>query len=445
VPNWSFANRVSLLRFGLAGATLGTTWACADSFRAIGPSPSVAEQRADDLFGAFAARFSGVERTPKYEAARLRLAQSALVPSRIFGDTSVWSSQPSANQRILLVQGGLRNAHYQLEARPSFSAISRPSDSRHSILLERVGDGAFRWETRVEFGVGTLTADDAATILSTLLRSAEGRGDRDLQVDYRGAFPRAASAFGRGFSIDSLRAVPAAGGTTNVTLMVGFHPDGMRAAFPALAGYLDKYLRPAKYHFTLGDLSSAPMFDIVGADRKLTIRYRLLRGRLVSLSGPPRPMPDTLQLRADATVKVKMFTVGFHDLVTDFVISRTPRERAWTITGQREPKWDLPLAVEHLLRAPLRRPFEGQGAMFRIGIRDSTGGQTVLTRRGRLAVQESKIMRFIGSLVSHATNELADRVELERDRFLQEAFAALQEDVGALAVRWADMENATER
>jgi hypothetical protein len=437
-----------LFRLCLSGAatlTLGSAWACADSFRSIGPSPAVAEQRAGGLFEAFATRFSTVERSPKYNAARLRLAQSALVPSRIFGDTSVWSVQPAPNQRTLLVQGGFRNAHYQLDARPSLGAIARPGDSRHSILLERLGESAFRWETRVEFGIGTLTAEDAATILSTLLRSAEGRADRDLRVDYRGAFPRAAGAFGRGFSIDSLRAVPSASGTTSVTLVVGFHPDQMRAAFPTLAGYLDKYLRPAKYHFTLTDRRSVTMFDVVGADRKLTISYRLQRGRLVSLHGPPLPLPDTLQLHADASVKVKIFTVGFHNLVTDFAITRTPRERAWTIVGQREPEWDLPLAAEHFLRAPLRRPFEGTGAMFRLGVRDSAGGQTVLTRNGRLAVQESKIMRFIGSLVSHATNELADRVELERDRFLREAFVALQEDVGALAVRWADMENATER
>jgi hypothetical protein len=219
----------------------------------------------------------------------------------------------------------------------------------------------------------------------------------------------------------------------------------MRAAFPALAGYLDKYLRPAKYRFTLTDRSSVPMLDIVGADRMVTIKYRLQHGKLVSLSGPPRPLPDSLQLHADASVKVKMFTVGFHKLVSEFTISRSPRERAWTIVSQHEPDWDLPLATEHLIRTPLRRPFEGQGAMFKIGVRDSVGGQTILLRQARLSVQESAIMRFMGALASHATNELADRVELERDRFLCEAFAALREDVGALAVRWADTENATER
>jgi hypothetical protein len=448
VPNWSFLSRFTrrqslILASGLA--VLGSIWACADSFRTVWPSPAVAERRADELFGAFAARFTQVERNPKYNAARMRLAQAALVPSRVFGDTSVWSTQPSSNQRLLLIQGELRNARYQLEARPSLAAIVRPSDSHHSVLLERVGDHAFRWETQVEFGLGSLTADDAGAIVSNLLRAAEGRAGRDLRVDYRGAFPRAAGAFGRGFSIDSLQALPSAAGTTNVTLVVAFRPDAMRASFPLLAGYLDKYLRPAKYHFTLTDRSSAVMFDMVGADRRLTIKYRLQHGKLVSLSGAPRPLPDTLQLHADASLKVKMFTVGFHNLVTDFAINRSARERSWTVVAQREPEWDLPLATEHLIRSPLRRPFEGPGAMFRVGVRDSVGGQSLLVRQARLAVQESAIMRFIGSLATHATKELADRVEVERDRFLREAFAALQEDVGALAVRWADTENATRR
>jgi len=447
LPTSTRARHFKLLRFVVRagfGLLVGAA-ACSDSFRSIGPSPVVAEQRADELFQAFASRFTSVDRSPKYDAARVRLAQAALVPSRIFNDTSVWSGDPSATSRTLFIQGGIRSSRYHLEARPTLGAIARPGDSRHTIQLERVGESIYRWDTKVEFGIGGVTSEDAGTVVSAVLRSAEGRADRDLRVDYRGAFPRAATALGRGFSIDSLAATPSNAGTTLVTLVVGFHPERMRAAFPALAGYLDKYLRPAKYRFTLTDRSSVPMLDIVGADRMVTIKYRLQHGKLVSLSGPPRPLPDSLQLHADASVKVKMFTVGFHKLVSDFTISRSPRERAWTIVSQHEPDWDLPLATEHLIRTPLRRPFEGQGAMFKIGVRDSVGGQTILLRQARLSVQESAIMRFMGALASHATNELADRVELERDRFLCEAFAALREDVGALAVRWADTENATER
>ena len=55
------------------------------------------------------------------------------------------------------------------------------------------------------------------------------------------------------------------------------------------AGYLDKYLGPAKYHFALADRAGVALFDVVGADRSMTIRFRVQQGRLTSLFGPPRP------------------------------------------------------------------------------------------------------------------------------------------------------------
>ncbi|HTE46808.1 MAG TPA: hypothetical protein VK636_16265, partial [Gemmatimonadaceae bacterium] len=79
--------------------------ACTDSLRSAGPTPAAAEVRADQLFDAFAARWNQVDVAPRYETTRVRLAQSALVPSRIFGDTSMWESRPSATTRLILVSG----------------------------------------------------------------------------------------------------------------------------------------------------------------------------------------------------------------------------------------------------------------------------------------------------------------------------------------------------
>ena len=83
--------------------------------------------------------------------------------------------------------------------------------------------------------------------------------------------------------------------------------------------------------------------------------------------------------------------------------------------------------------------------MFRIGVRDSVGAQSVLARHARLEVQESAIMRFIGSLASHALGDLDTKVEIEEDRFIRETFTALQADLKALgAERWRpETENAT--
>ena len=234
-------------------------------------------------------------------------------------------------------------------------------------------------------------------------------------------------------------------GTTSVAVTLGFHPDQMRAAFPKLASYVDKYLGPAKYHFTLSDRSGAALMDLVGRDRSATLSYRLHDGKLATMAGAPRAWPDSLVLTADLSLKVKLFTFGFRHLVTDFVISDAPHERAWTVIAQHEPDWELPLITERLIRTPLHRPFEGPGSLFRVAVRDSAGEQTLITRRSRLDVQESAIVRFLGSLASHMVGELDDRVEVEEDRFLQEGFTALQGDVRAMGPRCCRKEeNATQ-
>jgi hypothetical protein len=91
------------------------------------------------------------------------------------------------------------------------------------------------------------------------------------------------------------------------------------------------------------------------------------------------------------------------------------------------------LITERLLRAPLKRPFEGQGIVFSLGVRDSVGAQSLLTRRAHLAVRESAILRFFGMLGSHAVDEFTTQTELEQDRFIQECFGALHADLRALA------------
>jgi hypothetical protein len=61
-----------------------------------------------------------------------------------------------------------------------------------------------------------------------------------------------------------------------------------------------------------------------------------------------------------------------------------------------------------------------------------------VSRRTRLDVQESAIMRFMGSLAAHAIGDLDARVEAEEDRFLRDGFAALAADLRSLAPRWRE-------
>ncbi|HVX40241.1 MAG TPA: hypothetical protein VHB25_11765 [Gemmatimonadaceae bacterium] len=425
------------LRLAAAAAilTLGTT-ACRDTLRVAGPSPATAESRADQLFAAFATRFDSPLLSPRYDVARVKLAGSALVPSRIFDDTTIWLSRPSPTLRLVYVSGTHANGRYHLDERASLTPPEAPGDTRHTIALQQLAPSVYRWDTNVDLAVGTIGAQDMSVLISTLLRSAEGRSEAELRENYRVAFPHAAAAFGRGFAIDSIRILPGPLGTTSVAVTASFRPELMRAAYPELAGYLDKYLGPAKYTLNLADRTGAPLFEAVGRDRQLTIRYRVQNGSLVTLFGPARPWADSLVLTADVSLKVRMFTVGFHHLVTDFVIANTGHDRSWTVVAQHEPQWDLPLITERLIRTPLRRPFEGEGSLFRLSIRDSAGTQSVFGRRTRLDVQESPIMRFIGSLASHAVGDLDTRVETEEDAFLRDGFLALQADVRGLGGAW---------
>ena len=417
--------------------------ACAETFRTIAASPAISESQADQLFTAIANRFDDVEIGPRYDFSRVKLGQSALVPSRIFDDTLVWESRPTPSVRLLAVSGELTGGRYRVERQRTLTAATRLGDTRHTIALEQLAPNAYRWETNVDLAIGTITSDGVAAMVSALFRSPEGRTDRELRDDYAAAFPRTSAAFGRGFAIDSLRVLPGALGTTNVSVSLGFHPETMRAAFPAFASYLDKYLGPAKYHLLMTDPAGVPLFEVLGRDRMMTARYRLQHGKLVSLLGNPRPWPDTLRLNVDVSLKVKLFTVGFHKLATDFVMAKSAHESSWTVVAQREPEWDLPLITERLIRSPLHRPFEGAGSMFGVSVRDSSGAQTLFTRRGRLEVQESTIMRFLGSLGGHMMGDLDKRVEADEDRFIRDGFRALAADLHVVGGRWRpETENA---
>jgi hypothetical protein len=431
--------RPSLLRAGGALWLALISSACADSLRPFGPTPAVATAHAEQFFEAFTTRFLPNELSPSYELARVRLAQSALTPSRVFNDTSVWDWRPSATLRALFVSGEpVDGGKYRLDTRTALTPPARPGETRHTITLEQLEPNVYRWDTRMDLAIGAATADEMGTVLMSLFAAAEGKNEGELRSDYRAAFPHAAVAFGHGFSVDSLHVAPGGQGTTNVALVGSFRPELMRPIYPELARYLDKYVGPAKYHFLLADRSGNALFDLSGANRSMALRWRVHQGKLMTLFGAPRPWPDTLVLTSDLTLRVKLFTVGFQGMVSEFAISNSGHDRGWTIISRQEPKWVLPMITERVLRSPLHRPFEGAGSMVRLSVRDSAGAQSVVSRHTRLDVQESAIMRFMGSLAARAIGDLDTRVEAEEDRFLRDGFAALAADLRSLAPRWRE-------
>jgi hypothetical protein len=406
---------------------------CRDGFAGFGTGPR-ARASSDQLFGALADRHLDVARNPKYEYARGRIAHGALSPSRVFDDTAAWTGSSPA-VRLLETFGTVADGRYTMSSRPTVPAPARAGDGRHVTTLARLSDNEFRWETTVDYAIGSVRPSEVAAVITRLMGSADGRAERDVRADLLANAPRTSSALGTVFSLDSLRPTPLSDGTTAVTLGISIHSDNLKRRLPAFAEYLHKYVEPARYHFVVADRAGAPFLDVAARDRFLTIRLRTQRGHLVPLAGPARPLPDSMLLLADFNVKIKIFHVGFHNLSMELTnAAHDDLERDWTMTAHREPQWDLPLIAARLLRAPLRRPFAGEGALFRIGVRAGEGtAPTVIARQARLTVQESAILNFLNSLGSTAMDDFGHDVEREQNVWLRELFLALRDDArGAL-------------
>jgi hypothetical protein len=385
----------------------------------------------DQLFGALRARHADVARNAKYAYARLQIAKGALVPSKVFADTAVWT-RSSGSVRLLETHGSYVDGKYSLASRVDVPAPRSPADGRHVITLSRLSDNEFRWDTTVDFAIGGIRPADVATVLSRLVAAAEGRSEREARADLAVSAPRTAGALGQLFSIDSLRPTPLEDGSTAVTLVSGIHSDRLKRRYPAFGDYVRRYVDPLRYRVVVSDRAGVPYFEASGRERQVTLRVRTYKGALVPLAGPLRPMPDTLTVQMDFKARVKRLGVGFHDLRMELIhVRRDDTENSWAVTARREPEWDFPLAMARLIRAPLRRPFAGEGSLFRLGVRSDGTGQTVIVRQVRLIVQESAILRFLNSLSGTAFSEFEDRVDREENAWLREVFSGMAADARA--------------
>jgi hypothetical protein len=406
---------------------------CREPFDALGGKvrPTDARARAEQLFAALGARVTEPLRDPKYDSARVRIANAAFLPSRVWDDSAVWTAFANP-RRSLQVGGQFTEGRYRLEATSSAPTPARVAESRHVINLTRLSNAEYAWDTDVVYAIGTVKASDIGAFFGALIASAEGRGERELRDDYRVTAPRSSAVLGQLFSVDSIRIAQLPDRSTLATYALSMTPAGVEQRYPNFAKYMRRYAQTARLHLTLADGTGARFLDCSALDGQILFRVRTLGGKMVPIAGPSRSMPDSMTLSGGLTMRVRRFNVGFRNYHADFAIDRSDRERAWTIVSRREPEWVLPLITERLLRTPLRRPFQGSGAFFRIGVRDdSAGGQTILYRRAHLEVQESLILRFIGRLGSIAVNEYTGRVEREQAAWLREVFEAVVADVRA--------------
>lgn len=397
------------------------------------PAPAHLQQ----LFDALGARVADPWRDAKYDGARVRIANAAFIPSRVWNDSSVWTSSTSS-RRTLLITGRFATNRYRLETAHALTPIGQVADSRHVINLTRLSDDEYAWDTDVAYAVGGITASEAARLVGGVFAAAEGRTEQQVRADYALMTPRTSAALGQLLQVDSVRTVTRADRSTLATTFLTMRPEGIEKRYPNFARYLRKYVGSTVLHSRVSDRSGADFLRVDFAAGRLQMRVRTLNGALAPLASalPARTMPDSLVVTTDFTTKVRRFTIGLRGYRSDLTVVRTPHESAWNFVSREEPEWVLPPVTERLLRTPLRRPFQGSGAVFRVGIRDdSMGGQSVLHRRMHLEVQESLILRFIGRLGAIAVSDYSGDAEREQYQFLAEVFGALAADTRALASR----------
>jgi hypothetical protein len=408
---------------------------CKAATVAYGPDIVTAKANADGVLSALEQRYTGVVRTAKFANSRMRIARYALTPSKIENDTAIWTGRSGSTgaTRELNVDASLQNGQYTFTARANAPYPQHIGDSRHAIRLSPLAEDEYQWATDVDHNVGSIPPARAGDVFTAWLASAE-RPAAALRADYRTAFPRTTAALGRLFVLDSIVTTTQPDGSTLVTVQLLLDANRLRASHPGIAKYVDKYVSTSKYRFRLTDKAGAEWFDAnAQSGERIVLRFRTHNGALQPIIGAARTMPDTLQINVDALAKIMVFTVGVSEMQGTFVQVRTPADRGWLMRFQKEPEWHLPLAARQLLRSPLRRPFAGSGMLFRIGFRDAPNRSTDLYRKFDIAVQESAIMRFIGTLGFTAMNDYAGDVEQDENRFLQEMFAAMRADVKALA------------
>ncbi len=397
-----------------------------------GSSPG-GRERVDQAVTALYDRYANVHHGPRYEYARNRLTSAALVPSRVFNDTAVWTSMPDSTQRrLVLGESAAPGGFIEQEATATAAWPAALGDARHQVDLHALGGNDYAWTTDVAIALGTIRAQDVADGIIALLTSATPRSDAELRGDYLVAFPRTTAVLSQLFTLDTLRALLQPDGSSLVTLQFTLHPAGLQPKYPAFAAYVTKYVGATVYDFHIADRAGAEYFDAAAQGPPVVVHARVRGHEFLPLAGGDRPLPDSLVLSGSFSTRIRFFRVGARHFTSDVVIGRSAHVRSWTLHFGQEPDWQLPLATARLLRSPLRRPFQGAGMWYQVAVRDSAGAQTILSRRSHAEVHESAIMRFIGGLISRVLLDLDGNVRREELQFFASTFDAMRGDFGAV-------------
>jgi hypothetical protein len=406
--------------------------ACRQVAPAFGPNIPLARQNAEEFFYSIGSRFTNIQRPARIIHARSQFGHYALTPSGVYNDTTIWLAIGPDSARLFGDDGRFSYDRYVVTARLSTTPPDALTESREIVRLRKLTDNEYEWFTNVDVALGSIAAKNIADVLAAGLEAGEGRAPAAIRADYTTNFPRTTAALGRLFSIDTLQTTPDSDGATTYNLAIRLTPEILKATMPHYAAYIDKYISKGKYRIRLTDKTGATWFEAWASNYYVHFKVRSKGGHFAPLQGAVRQMPEALTINVDMSMKIMIFTVGWTDMVGEFNVINTPRERGWAMRFAKEPEWHLPPTVGYLLKSPLRRPFQDQGIPVRFSIRDDPGSQTLLNRRLSVVVQESGILRFLNRLSGTAVGDFLGPSEREANRFNADAFRALRIDVAAI-------------
>jgi len=405
---------------------------CGAAASGLGQTAAEAQHAVGEAVGALAARFGPVEREPAFDALRPKLQRASLVPSRVFDDPEVWTSRDGETRGVSFA-GAFADGRYRVGVRPRPRPPLRPGDYTGALALRRLGPGEFEWSAAEAIALGTLPVDGVAGAATALLRGAETAPAGDARGLLRRLLPRTATALGRGLRLAELQLARDGEGATRVSAVALLDPDTLATAFPRYAAFLRRHALPIRLHAEASDGRGGRFWELIGEDGRWALAARVRDGHLVPLGGGLRPVPDALRLRLDLTSKAGLFRYGVAGLEAHVRLLRRPGEKGFLASFTDEPGWVMPFLVKPLLRASLRRPFEGDGAELGYSLREDEAGRTLVTRDYRIVVQESWLVRWIGRNTGAVVAAFRGSAESEGDRFSAEALLALRADLIALA------------
>ncbi len=125
-----------------------------------GPAPAPGgRERVQQALTALYERYANVHLGPRYLYARQHLSSAALVPSRVFNDSALWTGAPdSATRRFELREFVTPAGVTEQEAADSVAWPSRLGDAKHVVTLRKLPDGDYAWNTNATIALGARSA-----------------------------------------------------------------------------------------------------------------------------------------------------------------------------------------------------------------------------------------------------------------------------------------------